>query len=294
VYAAGPPTRDASPPDVRVAVVAREFDAAGLTLAPAHAEALSVYLSDLVRPYGLPPPEAPFEGGHSYGEMGEALIRAAVGSDAPVDLLVLAYAIPDVRPGRATAAYLSHVCPGVPMAFALCDQATAAPYAGLSVIRGYARAGGVARALLLVVEQSALYHQPAEPVVVPTAHAGCAVLCEVGGSVGPRLGPLHQMIGVPPSEATSRLAGVLTATAAGRSPVTLILGGGLSAEPFTSSVDRVRTAPEGRPITGVWSELAAELCADDRHTGSLIIVADHDPRLGYLSVATLDVAGAGG
>jgi len=67
--------------------------------------------------------------------MAEALIRELVPADAPVDLIVLAFAVPDVRPGRATATYLSHVCPGNPLAFAVCDQGSAAAFTGLRLAR---------------------------------------------------------------------------------------------------------------------------------------------------------------
>jgi 4-hydroxymandelate oxidase len=101
------------------------------------------------------------------------------------------------------------------------------------------------------------------------------------------LGPLRQRAGVAAGDATALLAGEVAELAKGRSPVTLILGGGLPPEAFEASADRIRTAPAGRPVTGVWSELASELSASDRHTGGLVVVADHDA-LGYLSVATLD------
>ena len=88
--------------------------------------------------------------------MAEELIRSVVPPDEPVDVLVLAFAVPDARPGRATASYLSHVCPGEPLAFAICDQGSAAAFTGLRLIREYARTGGCARGLLLVVEQAIL------------------------------------------------------------------------------------------------------------------------------------------
>src|SRR5439155_25656265 len=73
---------------------------------------LRVFLADLVRPYGLPLREDLLrEGaGHSYGEMAEPLVRAAVAGGEPVDLVVLAFAVHDLRLGRATALYLSDAC----------------------------------------------------------------------------------------------------------------------------------------------------------------------------------------
>src|SRR4029078_6392134 len=100
---------------------------------PRHRADLHEYLSDLVAPHGIALREGSRDAvdGHSYGEMAEALIRAAVPEDEPVDVLVLAFAVPDVRPGRSTPAYLSLICPGNPMAFAVCDQGPAAAFTGL-------------------------------------------------------------------------------------------------------------------------------------------------------------------
>src|SRR2546429_4526707 len=74
--------------------------------------------------------------------MAETVMGMAIAPDDAVDLVVLAYAIPDITPGRATAAYLSHICPGNRLAFAVCDQGVAAAFTGLRLIREYARTGG--------------------------------------------------------------------------------------------------------------------------------------------------------
>src|SRR5258708_9696394 len=134
----------------------------------------------MARPYGRKVPAAPCGEppspalGHSYGEMARVLIGAFVPADEPVDLLVLAFSIHDLRPGRQTAAYLSHVTPGAPMAFAICDQGSAAAFSGLRVAREYAASAGIRRALLIVAEQAALpYDCPATP---PAQHRGVAIL----------------------------------------------------------------------------------------------------------------------
>src|SRR3954447_11341782 len=129
-------------------------DPAALAADAEHSARLQVYLADLLEPYrtGLDL-DLPERGGQSYGEMAEALIREAVPEGESVDLLVLAYSVPDITPGRATTTYLSHVCPGRPMAFAVSDQGNAAGFTGLRLIREYARRGDGQRALLLVVEQ---------------------------------------------------------------------------------------------------------------------------------------------
>ncbi|WP_117209515.1 2-hydroxy-acid oxidase [Allorhizocola rhizosphaerae] len=159
-------------------------------LPPAHRAALGVFITDLVRPYGLALREQEVHNGHSYGEMAAELIAETVGAHEPVDLLVLAFAIPDLWPGRATATYLSHVCPGEPLAFAVCDQGTAAAFTGLRLAREYLRGDGFERALVLIVEQAVLPYEPAAPVTLPQRHAGVALLC--GRSGGLRLEALEQ------------------------------------------------------------------------------------------------------
>ncbi|BFV60999.1 hypothetical protein KCMC57_up61030 [Kitasatospora sp. CMC57] len=142
---------------------------------PVHAERLERYLTDLLNPYGLSPTPAK-QDGHSYGEMGAALIRATVPAGESVDLLVLAYSIPDITPGRATAAHLSHACPGTPLAFAVTDQGGAGAITALRLVDAYARSGGLRRALLLVVEQHSLPYDPGLPVTVPAESRGVALL----------------------------------------------------------------------------------------------------------------------
>jgi hypothetical protein len=141
-----------------------------------HTARLAAYLADLLRQYGLAmEPGALEPGGQSYGEMAEALIAATVPEGEQIDLLVLAYDIPDITPGRATATYLSHVCPGDPLAFAVSDQGAEAASTARRLIREYARTG-LRRALLLLVEQTALPYDPGVPVTVPSANVGVAEL----------------------------------------------------------------------------------------------------------------------
>ncbi|MGH3277377.1 MAG: hypothetical protein ACRDNZ_24000, partial [Streptosporangiaceae bacterium] len=147
---------------------------------PANRARVGEYLTDMARPYARQVPAA-LSGepptpvtGHSYGEMAEELIGQVLSASDPVDLLVLAFSIHDMRPGRQTAAYLSGVTPGAPMAFAICDQGSAAAFTGLRIAREYASSAGIRRTLVVVVEQAALpYHCPA---TVPSRHQGVAML----------------------------------------------------------------------------------------------------------------------
>ena len=284
-----------------------------------HTARLDVYLTDLLQPHGLAlNPGALAPRGQSYGEMAEALIELAVPAGEGVDLLVMAYAIPDISPGRATTTYLSHVCPGRPMAFAVSDEGTAAGFTGLRLIREYARTGGLRRALLLVVEQAWLAYDPGVPAAIPSGHSGVALL--FGDGAGEGIGEIvgepgdsrtatldaSQMSGVTglpgvvgASEPVATVGSVRVRAGAGeRSPSaeieglgeaqTVILGAVLKAEADAlAGRAEVVLASAGRPYTGVWWELAGALEADS--AGARIVIADADPDLGFLCTAAIDV-----
>ena len=246
-----------------------------LALNPGHQADLSVYVADMVRPYGLAPRVDIDDAGrgYSYGEMAEALIAELVPAEAPVDVAVLVFAIPDVRPGRATAVYLSHVCPGNPLAFALCDQGRAGGFAGLQLLREYARTGGCRRGLLVVAEQSTMHYEPAMPVALPTRHAAVALLCEAdthgsGAPGGALVSGLRLLPDVDPELVEDRLARELATLDA--ADATLIVG---------------TPAGDGQPDTGVWFALAEAL---DDPTHGRVIVAQYEPLLRYLCVAVVD------
>lgn len=237
---------------------------------------LTVFMGDLVRPWGLAArPEVLDAGrGHTYGEMAEALIPAVVSPDEPVDVLVLAFGVHDVRPGRSTATYLSSVCPGEPVAFALCDQGTLAPFTALRVLVEYARSGAARRALLVVAEQTALHYDPGGPVVLPERHAAVALLFDASGHG--RFAGARQHAGL--STVDDTLAADVAALAAGRTDVTLVPGAGLAGVPLPDGV-RCVPAPAGQPHTGPWWAL-------DHAGPGLVLLADADG--GELAVAALD------
>lgn len=263
---------------------------------PDHPAQLREYLADMVRPYRVPLREQAFEveTGHSYGEMAAALIRAVVSPEEPVDLLVLAFAVPDIRPGRATATYLSEVCPGHPFALAVSDQGTAAGFTGLRMIRQYARTGACARALLLVVEQESHHYQPAAPVSSPAGHTAVALLC--GGAGQAQIGEVRQRPGLAPERVAEQLAADTADLAGPDQEVVLIVGSGIADDGITggqperllagSPSTPARIAPPGQPCTGVWWELAGVL-ADP--PAPRAVLADYDPTVRYLSLATVDL-----
>ena len=258
---------------------------------PANRARVGEYLADMARPYGCEVPAALFGEppspalGHSYGEMAEALIGSAVSADEPVDLLVLAFSIHDLRPGRQTAAYLSHVTPGAPMAFAICDQGSAAAFSGLRIAREYASSAGIRRALLIVVEQAALPYGC--PVAVPSQHRGVAMLYGDCAMPQARVADVRQHPGIPPGGVAGLAAADLTELAAGHQEVGLVLSDALAAVWTAPAAGRVRVMPPGQPSTGVWWGLVDELTSDAGRP-DLLVAADYDPGLRYLCLTAFD------
>ncbi len=268
---------------------------------PGNRARVGEYLADMCRPYGREVPAALFGEppspalGHSYGEMAATLIGSAVRPDEPVDLLILAFSSHDLWPGRQTAAYLSHVTPGAPMAFAICDQGSAAAFSGLRSAREYASSAGIRRALLIVVEQAALPY--CCPVAVPSQHRGVAMLygdcppddCLPDDCTVPqaRVADVRQHPGVSPGDAAGLAAADLAELAAGQHEVGLVLSDALAAVWTAPAAGQVRVMPPGQPSTGVWWGLIDELTSDAVHP-DLLVAADYDPGLRYLCLTAFD------
>lgn len=277
---------------------------------PVHIARLRRYLTDLLHPYGLgldagALEEAASPVGRSYGEMAEALIRAVVPEGEAVDLLVLAHAVPDITPGRATTTRLSHVCPGTPMALAVSDQGAASAFTALRLVDAYARSGGLRRALLLVVEQDSLPYDPGIPVVVPAGSRGVAVL--FGERLpGERVATVsrvatHVLAADSPATAlATELAELAESGGLGgpgdgpaRRTVTAILGATAAAAAAHRWPAGLRFADAGQPATGVWWDLAGEL-AEPSTGPRRVLLADYDAGPHHLSLATVALDGHDG
>jgi hypothetical protein len=270
---------------------------------------LRVYLADMVAPFGVALREDLLAAGagQSYGEMADAVIADVLRADQPVDLIVAAFAVSDVVPGRATAAHLSFACPGSPAAFAVCDQGNAAPYTALRMISEYARTDGCSRALLIVTEQATLHYEQPAPAAVPARNVAIALVCGQDGSAVVDTVRVRPEVG--PEQVGELLAQEAAALAGGRDDVTLIAGAGLDGLPEASWLPEasglpgaselpagcglpagcdVLRAPAGQPCTGVWWELAGGL-PGWLARGRRVLLADYEPVLGYLCLAAIDV-----
>jgi hypothetical protein len=258
--------------------------------ASARHPALRPYLADLAGKQGVAVREEVFAAGagQSFTDMALPLVDAVTVADEPVDLLVLAYGMHDVQPGRNAALRLARRCPGDPLAFAITDQGTAAVFAGLRVIGDHVATGGCGRALLVVAEQAAVHYELAEPAPVPDRHAAAVLLFEAAPDAPQML--VRQHPGVPVEAVGAVLTADLTELAGDRTDVTFVAGtglaGGFDAGTIPAGVREVRHARAGLPYTG----LAGELDGDLTDSGGLLVLADHDPVRGHLGVAAFRTA----
>lgn len=243
-----------------IRAVRREFHGPAAFLDdPGNRAFATEYLADMARPHGLALDTE--LSGQSYGEMAEALLPEVVGGDEAVGTLVVAFANHDVYPGRALATYLSHLCPGTPTAFAVCDQGSAAAFTALRLIE----AADPAPALLIVVEQAQLPYR--SEGAVPARNRGVAMLWAADGPGG----AVRQRPGVAPAE----LPGLVP-----QDGTRLVLSETLAAA-WPGRPAHAEVAPAGQPMTGVWWHLAEPAAAGQA------TVADYEPAIGCFSCARL-------
>jgi 4-hydroxymandelate oxidase len=296
VFVARPPASQPPQHDLRlVRAERRTFTGPAEFLGdPGNRARIAEYLTDMARAYAqtIPadlfgaPPSA--ELGHSYGEMAQALIESVVTADEPVDLLILAFSMHDLRPGRQTAAYLSHITAGAPMAFAICDQGSAAAFSALRIAGEYASSTEIRRTLLIAVEQAGIPYACSAPL--PSQHRGVAMLYGDCAMPQARVRGVRQHPGVPSVDVASSAAADLADLAAGYDEVGLVLNDALAALWTAPDAGRVRVVPPGRPFTGVWWGLIDELSSEGRP--DVLVAADYDPELRCLCLTAFDTRGS--
>ncbi|WP_073808730.1 hypothetical protein [Kitasatospora sp. CB01950] len=250
---------------------ARAFDLPGHSPLAADPD-LRTFTADLSRRYGVALDEDALTGarGQSYAALGELAVRQLTDTASPVDLLVLVYATPDVRPGQSVAIQLGNLCPGEPLSFALCDEGVGGTFSALGIADAYARTGGARRALLIAVEQADLHHRPHRPARLPDRHSAAALLWEADG-------------GGRPLQLLDSAGGIKELGAALPDGTLLVLGPGLAHAAAPDGVETRRARP-GSPYTGGWAALADAL-AEPRLAGRPLALADLEPETGRLDLA---------
>jgi hypothetical protein len=128
-----PPGRTLPARPVARRVAGREFGATGEYRPDAMLER---YLADMSGLYGVPYRADRYAAGlrNPFTTMAETLLAdvlpasASASGAAPIRLILLAHSTPDADPRRVTACHLADIAPGDPLAFAVSDQGTAAPF----------------------------------------------------------------------------------------------------------------------------------------------------------------------
>jgi hypothetical protein len=211
----------------------------------------------------------------TYTELAEAALESADAPQRAPDLVIVAYALPDLHPLKTVSSHLNHLLGGAARSFAVSEYGLAAPYAALRIAAAYARSGRCASLALFVLEQTTLpYHEPFLDGRDLADSAAYLHFAAVGGSRVGRLAHGRELAGlvaaaVPPAGRTLVVAGPWTDPAAAGA----------------AGVPVHRVAP-GSYATGVWADLA-------RHHGAwsarfdAIVLCDTDPRTGMSHTAVL-------
>jgi hypothetical protein len=271
MYVTAPPARGARPVSAfRLARVEHQVLGTGQPFGGED----RIYFTDLMAAYGVECRQEQFDGRrNSYTDLVLGMLPRLHPFDDRFDVAVLTGVTTDSHPGFPMASLTERV-DGAGLAFAVLDQGVVTPFTALRVLASTLRGAGPARALLIVVDQSALMHdEPVAPRFRIEHDSAVVLVLDAGGDLG--------TVSVPRSYAVS--ADDIGAHLATPGPV--ICGQGLA--PHASALDEVVHAPAGLPATGVWATLAANL---DRLRGGRVVLADYDEDLGLLATCAVDLA----
>ncbi|MFI0367308.1 hypothetical protein ACH35V_05480 [Actinomadura sp. 1N219] len=245
--------------------------------------------SDLARPYGVAYLPDRLKSGrrNTYTEMTQALLADLGEPGGPVDLVLVANSAPDADPRRSPSCFLTEALPGDALAFNVSDQGPTTGFTALRLAEQYARDDGFRRVLLVLVDQRTFLYDTEGAAGVPLHDSAVALLFDDTGAAGGF--QTRRFTGVTPGQVGALLDEAIAGPPhTGDLPLTLITGADLDATRLDAHgrpID-VRRAEPGRPCTGPWRELA-EALPDLASSGPRrVVVADHDPVLHYLCVAT--------
>lgn len=197
------------------------------------------------------------------------------------DLVLVAYALPDVHPFTTTATHANWRLGNHAASFAVSEQGLAAPFSALRIAAAYRKAGRCSQAVVAVVEQTSLPNH--DPVVDERGlvDSGALLLLDAHGD-GPALGVDEIWTQRDPVVCGERLAGV---TARGRPGSTLVVDGPSAVEHAVAADTRVRRLTTRTYCTSVWLALAEHPeWAEEYET---VVLHDTDPRSGSCSSAVL-------
>jgi hypothetical protein len=285
------------------ATLSREFTRGDLTAQTAGREALDRTLGDLTALYGAVyrPDLLDLDRLASYKFMAAEVLGELGPLLGEVDLVILAYATPDIDTRDFVGCFIADAVPGGPMVFSISDQGSTSPFTALRLAGDYLADCGGRRALVLALDQHTIPWDVPDRAAVPTCSAAVAVVVDsidaarndadrAGGSAGADSGTqVWHFTAVAPEELGATVEAALTSARLrlGRSAV--LVAGPDTPLPADSaaSATAVLVAERGRVCTGVWHALDDYWLNHPDGTGP-VIVLDYDPVWRYLGVAVFD------
>jgi hypothetical protein len=214
----------------------------------------------------------------SFVELAEQAIGRLPQPPRAADLVMLAYALPDLPQIKNISAHANFLLHGAGRSLAVSEQGSRAPYTALRISEAFARGGRCGSVALLVLEQTTFPTK--EPIVCAELLHDSAVVLHFAGAGGLELRSVHCC---EPEEALGALLTRLAEALAGQE-VLLVAGQWTSPAQIDLAGLPSRRAASGFYCTGVWLELARH--HEEWAAGKdAIILCDTDPRSGKSQAA---------
>jgi hypothetical protein len=272
------------------ATLSREFPRGEASASPDDREALDRSLTDLTSLYGaVYRPELvdldrlasqKFMAAEVLGELGPLL--------GEVDLVILAYATPDLDTRDFVGCFIADTVPGGPMVFSVSDQGSTAPFTALRLAGDYLADCGGRRALVLTLDQHIVPWDVPNRAAVPTCSAAVAVVVDSAKAEGLGTQVWHYTAVAPQDiDTTVEEAWASARLRLGRSAVLVAGRDTPLPQDVADSATAVVVADRGRVCTGVWHALDDYRLNHSDRPGP-IVVLDYDPVWRYLGVAVFD------
>ena len=242
---------------------------------------LTTYWRELLAPFGIEADEALLAASPNIGfaELAEETLRRVPAIDP--DLLLLAYALPDLHPLKSVTAHLNHLLGGRSRCFAISEQGLRAPYTALRVADAFARSGRCQSLALFVCEQTTLAYRDDLVHGTPLVDSAALLYFDRTGGFAFRY----------TAAGSGAEVGALAAAALERSgsgPALVVAGPWVDPRQLDVLDAKVQPCPPGTYCTSVWLEMAGnhDVWADSYRS---VVLCDTDPRSGQAQVALFDL-----
>jgi hypothetical protein len=246
------------------------------------------YFSDLFATFGVEVDTRRFNAMHtSFTDLIEALLLDLPGCSGGFDLAVMASAVPDAEPGLPMC-FLSEKVREAGLAFAICDQGVLGFFTALRLAADRARLSA-SRIWLFALDQDSVLHSAQIPRPLRCTGNSAAMLVFDAATDAAKIEVADPLPASPESAARHWQVLFRREQAAARLPFTAIIGHGLAAQGAQQlSAGEVIVVPPGRPASGIWAVVAAEL-GGWRATGRQVLLADYDSERNRLAHCLISV-----